>query len=292
MTLPNVGDSPARFENVSIGGGYDSTPDGGSHLDKAGNVAINGDLTADGGIECSGQALLNDDVMVGGELTVIGVAQLAGQVLQTVEADMTLDALNTTGDSTIFVKNSDGTHKADLDVEHNLTVRGVLSIASGGINSTWQAYVGAQEIFPINCGPIAYVIFFTGAVYVPVLDFDKDLDELCCFTLRLPNDYGGRSLRFTLLWSATSGTAGVVRRAVTARIFQDDSPLGVTASSFAAEDTLLALNDLHEVSGSYVPAGAAYGPGLLTVVVRRTGTNANDTFDADARLIGVRVDYA
>lgn len=48
MGLPNVGAHPRRIENLRVGGGYGSSPDGGADVDGAGNAALNGDLTVGG----------------------------------------------------------------------------------------------------------------------------------------------------------------------------------------------------------------------------------------------------
>ncbi len=48
MGLPTVGAHPRRIENLRIGGGYGSSPDGGADVDGAGNAALNGDLTVGG----------------------------------------------------------------------------------------------------------------------------------------------------------------------------------------------------------------------------------------------------
>ncbi len=48
MALPTLGAKPRYIEELRIGGGYLSTPDGGVDIDKAGNIAMNGDLTIDG----------------------------------------------------------------------------------------------------------------------------------------------------------------------------------------------------------------------------------------------------
>jgi len=50
MSLPNCGTAPRHLENLRIGGGYASTPNGGADLDHAGNAAFDGDLTVDGAV--------------------------------------------------------------------------------------------------------------------------------------------------------------------------------------------------------------------------------------------------
>ena len=39
----NVGSSPRRVENLCVGGGYESAPDGGVSLDSAGNIDADGE---------------------------------------------------------------------------------------------------------------------------------------------------------------------------------------------------------------------------------------------------------
>lgn len=48
MALPNCGAAPRYLENLRIGGGYGTAPNGGADLDAAGNAAFNGDLTVAG----------------------------------------------------------------------------------------------------------------------------------------------------------------------------------------------------------------------------------------------------
>jgi len=54
MALPDVGDNPRYVENLSVGGGYDSPPDGGMDVDGEGNFATNGDGTVEGDLEVGG----------------------------------------------------------------------------------------------------------------------------------------------------------------------------------------------------------------------------------------------
>jgi hypothetical protein len=54
MALPNVGAHPRRVENMQVGGGYGSAPDGGIDADAAGNLAMSGDLTVGGMAQAMG----------------------------------------------------------------------------------------------------------------------------------------------------------------------------------------------------------------------------------------------
>ncbi len=48
MALPSLGSRPRYVEELRVGGGYLSSPDGGVDIDKAGNMALDGDLTVGG----------------------------------------------------------------------------------------------------------------------------------------------------------------------------------------------------------------------------------------------------
>jgi hypothetical protein len=53
MALPSVGAHPRQVENLRIGGGYNSAPDGGADIDNKGNAAMNGDLTVGGFVQAA-----------------------------------------------------------------------------------------------------------------------------------------------------------------------------------------------------------------------------------------------
>ena len=63
----SLGPHPRYLEELRIGGGYNSSPDGGADFDKAGNIAANGSLNV------GGAATFGDDVSVAGDFAVTGV---------------------------------------------------------------------------------------------------------------------------------------------------------------------------------------------------------------------------
>lgn len=223
MTLPNLGAKPRYLEELRIGGGYGSAPDGGVDVDKGGNVAMDGDLTVDGALE------------VGGDFEVAGV------------------------------------------------------------NGTWTVFQTARSGWPgylSGCsGP--NLLGFAGSWRLSwhTLDFDKDTDEYGSFNFMLPPDYDGRALRIALYWTATAGTGGNVRWRVNLRTNGDDDALdSASYDSFTLLDAFIAQKDLHVVSGTRTPSNPIAG--LLALTVQREASHADDTFDADARLIAVRLSYA
>ena len=63
----SLGPHPRYLEELRIGGGYNSSPDGGTDFDKAGNIAANGTLDVEGAANFGG------DVTIAGDLEVAGV---------------------------------------------------------------------------------------------------------------------------------------------------------------------------------------------------------------------------
>ncbi|MBL7649595.1 MAG: hypothetical protein JNK74_25750 [Candidatus Hydrogenedentes bacterium] len=63
----SLGPHPRYLEELRIGGGFNSTPDGGVDFDKSGNIAANGTLDIDGA------ATFGDNVTIAGDLEVAGV---------------------------------------------------------------------------------------------------------------------------------------------------------------------------------------------------------------------------
>jgi hypothetical protein len=62
-----LGPHPRYLEELRIGGGYNSSPDGGTDFDKSGNIAANGTLDVEGAANFGG------DVTIAGDLEVEGV---------------------------------------------------------------------------------------------------------------------------------------------------------------------------------------------------------------------------
>jgi len=62
-----MGDHPPYLEELRLGGGYGSGPDGGADLDRAGNVQTNGDIA------CDGHADVGGDLNVGGDFHLEGL---------------------------------------------------------------------------------------------------------------------------------------------------------------------------------------------------------------------------
>ena len=66
MALPSIGPNPRFLEELRLGGGYGSSPDGGADFDKQGNAAFDGDLTLEGDLDCKGHLDVDGEFRVHG----------------------------------------------------------------------------------------------------------------------------------------------------------------------------------------------------------------------------------
>lgn len=170
----------------------------------------------------------------------------------------------------------------------DFSVSGSLRTTGAGVDKTWSHYVGAQEISPITAGAVTNHTFQANRVVIPLMPFDQTTDESACFTIGLPEDYDGSTLKLAFYWTALAGTSGTVTWAANRTVFVDDVTLAQDVGGPTATDTFLAINDLHITEVTTSPGGVVSG--LLSLFIRRLASS--DSFDADAQLIGVRVSYA
>lgn len=215
----SLGPTPRYLEELRLGGGYGSQPDGGCDLDHAGNIQGNGSLEMDG------------DIHVGGDLAV------------------------------------------------------------DGVNTTWSVYLPATLGIPdpsLPCGTVAATNWRNYQVVTPSLAFDPTSPEAAFFQCRLPKGYDGRPLKFTLEWSATTGTSGDVRWGVNPISFQDGDSLIETADLYYAEDAFQGASVFHEVFATLDAIAESSGE-FATIRIIRDAGNVLDTFTEPALLIGLHI---
>ncbi len=125
------------------------------------------------------------------------------------------------------------------------------------------------------------------------LDFDKDTAEAAYWQFVVPDSLTGTTATFTPVWTAIAGTSGGVVWQIDTGGFTDNETyvtgaLGGTANT--STDTFLAVNKLHV--GPAVTVTHDWTTGDLAVVeVKRLVANASDTFDADARLVMIKIEW-
>lgn len=223
----SLGPHPRYLEELRIGGGYNSSPDGGTDFDKAGNIATNGTL------DVEGAATFGADVSVTGDFAVAGV------------------------------------------------------------DTTWSIYLPASLGMPdpsLPCAPFAVTNWRNFHVATGSLAFDASNPEAAYFQFRLPDAYDGRPLKFTIEWSASAGTSGDVRWGINSMRYGDGESLVQTGTLSYVLDTLTLLEHLYVAELVDTPSNSAIGV-FVTLRILRDSSHASDTFNGDAKLIGIRVSY-
>jgi len=232
MALPDCGSTPRYLENLRVGGGYGSAPDGGADIDYRGRAAFSGDFTA-GGV----------------------VNALAG-----------------------------------------IQYRGILRADSsnGGVNRDWftEPTLFGEEV-ESSTGASESVVFST-RFHFRVWNFNQSSILGINTSFWLPPDYDGSPLRVRLMWFSTAakgGTAGVVKWRVYMRGHADNTPFAISGAFTDVNDTFHAVDTVHLCDVIHTPEVPGKGrPATLTI--RRVGSDAADTFNADAQLAKVCISYA
>jgi hypothetical protein len=169
----------------------------------------------------------------------------------------------------------------------------ILNTATGIAQGKHTIWVLAAGMIPQTTNGPALVTteLPTNDVMLRTLDFDQTTVELAQFQIAMPKSWDGGTLTFIPYWTAASGT-GTVSWRMNMRAQNDDDALDQDqGTSQASDDTLIAANDLHvgPESAAITPAGTPGDHSLLFCKIRRD--TANDTLNADAKLIGVKVFY-
>lgn len=127
-----------------------------------------------------------------------------------------------------------------------------------------------------------------------VVDFDASTDERAEWTFVMPDNYDGGTITAKFYWQTTA-TSGDVIWAIQGRSYGDaetiDQAYGTavtvtdTASGTAAQNLISAATAAITLSGT--PAGGE----LVQIRAYRDADAGGDTMSADARLIGVKLEY-
>ena len=269
-------------DDVTIGDGYVGT---GALLTAAGAASFKGALTADGAGVIGGTLTLGSDENA--------VSTAAGKLAVGMMEPGTIGAGAFVADAVkaVDVDEAEDYTVHDLDVTGDVDVTGDLT---AGVDKTWRRFLFARDLWPGTSspcgGPTRQAFASRSEAYT--MDFDAaSSSETACGELILPSDYDGSALTVSFYWTAIAGTSGVVKWMLYNRCVSDDDTLGITYGSAIFTDTFLAQDDLHVCSISFTPGSAAAGA-LMQLAVLRHGSDAGDTFDADANLIGISFRYS
>ena len=123
------------------------------------------------------------------------------------------------------------------------------------------------------------------------LDFDQTTNEYAHFSISMPSSWNEGTITFVPVWTAASGS-GDVYWLLSAAAKSNDDAISQTFSTFEDSlDTLLSAGDLHRgpESDAYTIEATPAANDMVFFRIRRFSSDASDTLNADARLLGVEI---
>lgn len=131
----------------------------------------------------------------------------------------------------------------------------------------------------------------TNDVMLATLDFDQTTEEGAGFFILMPKSWNESTVTFRPVWTAASGSGGVVW-GLAAYAFSDDDALDTAVSGQqTSTDTLITANDCHlgPESSAITIGGTPAELDLVYFEITREVANGSDTLSADAKLLGIHV---
>jgi hypothetical protein len=131
----------------------------------------------------------------------------------------------------------------------------------------------------------------TNKVMVRTLDFDTTTQEGAQFCIPMPKSWNEGTVTFQPVWTAASGSGGVVWELRAVAMSDDDALDAAWGTGQTSTDTLIAANDVHTgpESAAITIAGSPAENDLVFFQIRRNVADASDTLGVDARLIAIRL---
>lgn len=144
-----------------------------------------------------------------------------------------------------------------------------------------------------GCAALAKVEATTNDVDYQVLDFDQTTQEFAQFSVVMPDGWDAGTVTFKAIWTTTA-SSGVVVWELQGRSYDDDDAIDQTwGSAIEVSDTVVGAADIHETgeSAAVTLAGTPAAGEYCHFRIARDPANASDTLAADARLLGVRIEW-
>lgn len=170
------------------------------------------------------------------------------------------------------------------------------NIQVNGADPKRGIYVPASSMYPsttAGCAPLAQYETGTNDVNMKVLDFDQTTEEAAEFNLPAPDYWDLSTVTVIFYWTAASGTGDVIWALKGLSLSNDDALDTAFGTAQTVTDTLIAANDLHITSATsaITIGGTPAKSDNLYFKVYRDADAGGDTFDTDARLIGIKIKF-
>lgn len=191
------------------------------------------------------------------------------------------------GDASLFVHEGSGNWR---ELAHNQVSGKALTTSTAGKHKLWIP-AGAMIPAAVNGADVGTFVGSSVAQNIATYDFDQTTAQITFFNLSMPSSWDEGTFTFIPVWTAASGTGGVVFSLGCTAFGNDDAldaAFGTTASS---ADTLITAGDLHRgpESTAITPGGTAAANDLLVFRIVRTTASGSDDLNADAQLIGIEL---
>lgn len=157
-----------------------------------------------------------------------------------------------------------------------------------GIQTIWIP-AGAMTARTTNGAASGTSESTTNKVMTKSLDFDTATQEFAQFNVRFPKSWDEGTVTFAPVWTAASGSGGVVFGLAGVALSDDDAIDTAYGAAQTSTDTLITANDIHvgPASSAITIAGTPAVGDWVSFQVNRTVSDGSDTLGVDARLLGV-----
>ena len=131
----------------------------------------------------------------------------------------------------------------------------------------------------------------TSLVMRKSLDFDTTTQEFAQFAVMFPKSWNEGTVTFSPVWTAASGSGGVVFVLAGVALSDDDALNTAFGTAQTSTDTLITAADVHvgPTSSAITIAGTPAAGDWVAFQVNRTVSDGSDTLGVDANLLGVRL---
>lgn len=168
--------------------------------------------------------------------------------------------------------------------------------ANRSVSGTFSRYYPANQWRPrltAGCAALAGVELGTQLIYQETLDFDQTTDEGAEISIVMPGEWDSGTITLTPYWTASSGTGDVVW-AFQARAYSDNNGYnGALSSAVTSIDTKGTSGALFiaPTTSAITISNVSGTTQMIVIRITRDADNAADTLNADAKLVGVRLNY-
>lgn len=185
---------------------------------------------------------------------------------------------------------------ADYLVTYDASASGAKKVLYGtsmrkqGLETIWVPAV-AMYTRTTNGAASGTVETGTSLVMRKSFDFDTTTQEFVQFAVMFPKSWNESTVTFAPVWTAASGSGGVVFGLAGVALSDDDALNTAFGTAQTSTDTLITAADIHvgPTSSAITIAGTPAAGDWVVFQLNRTVSDGSDTLGVDANLLGVRL---